>query len=47
MTDALTIFDDIKRNDEDLGEFRSARNLQKILEYSNWQRFESVIAKAI
>lgn len=47
MTNTPTIFDNIKKNDENVGEFWSARDLQQILGYSSWQRFESVIAKSI
>ena len=40
------IFEDIKHIDENVGEFWYARELQKVLEYSQWRRFENVIEKA-
>ena len=40
------IFEDIKHIDENGCEFWYARELQKVLEYSQWRRFESVIEKA-
>ena len=40
------IFEDIKHIDENGREFWLARELQKVLEYSQWRRFESVIEKA-
>lgn len=42
----LVIFDDIKQIDDKKEEFWSARDLQKILEYGTWERFEPVIKKA-
>ena len=42
----LVIFDDIKQTDNEKGEFWSARDLQRILEYGTWERFEPVIKKA-
>jgi len=40
------IFDDIKRIDENGNEYWLARELQHILDYSQWRRFENVIKKA-
>ena len=40
------IFDSIKHIDEDGNEFWYARELQKVLEYNQWRRFESTIIKA-
>ena len=40
------IFEDIKHIDENGCEFWCARELQKVLEYSQWRRFENVIEKA-
>ena len=40
------LFDSIKHIDEDGNEYWFARELQSILEYSQWRRFESVIYKA-
>nr|MBP3259084.1 DNA damage-inducible protein D [Bacilli bacterium] len=40
------IFEDIKHVDDDGNEYWYARELQKILEYSQWRRFESTIIKA-
>ena len=39
-------FDDIKHIDENGNEFWYARELQKILGYTQWRRFENVIDKA-
>ncbi len=39
-------FEDIKHIDEHGIEFWYARELQKVLEYTQWRRFESVIKKA-
>ena len=39
-------FEDIKHIDENGVEFWYARELMKILEYSNWQNFEKTITKA-
>lgn len=41
-----SIFEDIKQYDENGIEFWSARDLQKVLEYSEWRNFERVIEKA-
>ena len=41
-----TIFESIKHVDEEGREYWLARELQKILEYSQWRRFENVINKA-
>lgn len=43
----IDIFDGIKQEDEHIGEYWSARDLQKTLGYAKWERFEAVIAKAI
>ena len=40
------IFEDIKHIDEDGNEFWFARELQQVLEYAQWRRFENVIDKA-
>lgn len=42
----LIIFDDIKQTDNKRGEFWSARDLQKILDYDKWENFYKVIKKA-
>jgi DNA-damage-inducible protein D len=41
------LFEDIKRIDEDGNEYWYARELQKVLEYTEWRNFERVINKAI
>jgi len=41
------IFESIKKVDDFDNEYWSARELQKILEYSLWQKFQNVINKAI
>ena len=43
----FTDFDSIKQNDENWHEFWSARDLQKLLWYTEWRNFESAIKKAI
>ena len=40
------IFEEIKHIDDDGNEYWKARELQKVLEYSQWRRFENVINKA-
>ena len=40
-------FESMRRQDEDGAEYWSARELQAVLEYSSWQRFNAVIHKAI
>ena len=40
------LFEDIKHIDEFGNEYWLARELQNILEYTQWRRFESVIEKA-
>ena len=42
-----TIFESIKHIDEDGNEYWYARELQKVLEYTQWRKFEGVINKAI
>jgi DNA-damage-inducible protein D len=42
-----TTFDSIKHIDELDNEYWEARELQKVLEYSNWQNFKIVIDKAV
>ena len=42
-----SIFEDIKHIDEEGLEYWSARELQKVLEYTQWRRFESTIKKAM
>ena len=41
------IFDDIKHIDECGNEYWEARELQKILDYKEWRKFEGVIKKAM
>lgn len=41
-----SIFESIKHIDEDGNEYWEARELQKILEYKEWRKFEGVITKA-
>ena len=40
-------FESMRREDEDGAEYWSGRELQAVLEYSSWQRFNAVIHKAI
>lgn len=40
-------FESMRREDEDGAEYWSARELQAVLEYSSWKRFNAVIHKAI
>ena len=40
-------FEDIKHIDENVIEFWYARELQKVLDYKEWRKFENVIQKAI
>ena len=40
------LFEDIKHIDEKGSEYWEARELQGVLEYTQWRRFENVIAKA-
>ena len=42
-----TIFECIKHIDDDGNEYWYARELQKVLEYTQWRKFEGVINKAI
>ena len=42
-----TIFESIKHVDEDGNEYWYARELQKVLEYTEWRKFVGVIKKAI
>lgn len=41
-----SIFESIKHIDEDGNEYWEARELQKVLEYKEWGKFEGVITKA-
>ena len=41
-----TIFESIKHVDDDGNEYWYARELIKVLKYSNWQNFEKVINKS-
>lgn len=41
-----TVFEDIKHIDQDGNEYWYARELQKVLDYNQWRRFENVIKKA-
>lgn len=43
----LSIFEQIKQKDENGNEYWMARQLAKVLEYSDFRNFSSVIAKAI
>ncbi len=40
-------FEAIRQIAEDVGEFWYARDLQRVLEYSTWEKFQNVITKAI
>ena len=40
------LFEDIKNIDENSNEYWLARELQQVLEYTQWRRFENVISKA-
>ena len=40
------IFADIRHEDEEIGEYWSARDLQVALGYQSWQNFEKTIEKA-
>ena len=40
------LFEDIKHVDENGQEYWLARELQKVLDYSQWRRFENTISKA-
>ena len=42
-----TIFESIKHVDEDGNEYWYARELQKVLEYTQWRKFNGVIEKAM
>ena len=42
-----SIFDNIKHLDEYGNEYWGARELQKVLEYKEWRKFNSIINKAI
>lgn len=42
-----SIFENIKHKDENGNEYWEARELQSVLEYSQWRRFNSVINKAM
>ena len=44
--DNIKTFEDIRHIDKNRGEFWYARELMKILEYSNWQNFEKLINKS-
>ena len=46
MYNTNKLFEDIKHIDEKGTEFWYARELKKILEYTQWRRFENIIAKA-
>ena len=41
-----TIFESIKHIDESVSEYLEARELQKVLDYTQWRRLEDVINKA-
>lgn len=40
------LFDEIRQDSEELGEYWSARELQKAFQYSSWQKFKALIDKA-
>jgi DNA-damage-inducible protein D len=40
-------FEDLKQTNDHLAEYWSARDLQLLLEYSQWRRFEDAIKRAI
>lgn len=42
----LILFENTRQTDEEIGEFWSARDLQKAFGYSSWQKFEKLIEKA-
>ena len=42
----ISIFDDIKQNNRNNGDYWSARDLQKVLGYTRWDKFINVINKA-
>lgn len=42
----IKLFEDIKHIDEFGNEYWLARELQKVLEYTQWRRFENVIDRA-
>lgn len=42
-----SIFESIKHIDENGQEYWEARELQKVLEYKEWRKFENVIEKAM
>ena len=44
---APSIFEDLRKIDENGNEYWSARDLRSILEYSSWQKFTNVIQKSI
>ena len=46
-TDSNQSFENIKHIDENETEFWYARELQKVLDYKEWRKFEKVIQKAI
>jgi len=51
MTDIINqshqTFEAIRQTGEDVDEFWYARDLQRVLEYSSWEKFQNVITKAI
>ena len=47
ITDSNQSFENIKHIDENETEFWYARELQKVLDYKEWRKFENVIQKAI
>ena len=42
-----TIFESIKHVDDEGNEYWYARELQKVLEYTQWRKFNGVIEKAM
>ncbi len=42
----MSIFDDIKRFDDDGAEYWSSRELAKVLEYVDYRNFEDVVSRA-
>ena len=47
IENSYNMFENIKHIDEEGKEYWDARELQKVLEYSQWRRFDDVIMKAI
>ena len=41
------LFENVKHIDEDGNEYWEARELQKVLDYKEWRKFEGIIKKSI